>query len=128
VLARLDSDLVDIVEAILDGTLAKAKIAWKPQSAVCVVLASGGYPGSYEKGREIKGLDKAAGRPGVMVFHAGTALRNGKVVTDGGRVLGVTGLGPGVAEAIKTAYSGVGDISFDGMHYRKDIGARAIHK
>ena len=128
VLARLDSDLVDIVEAILDGTLAKAKIAWKPQSAVCVVLASGGYPGSYEKGREIKGLDKAAGRPGVMVFHAGTALRNGKVVTDGGRVLGVTGLGPGVAEAIKTAYSGVGDISFDGMHYRMDIGARAIHK
>jgi phosphoribosylamine--glycine ligase len=128
VLARLDSDLIDVLDSILDGTLEKTRISWKPQSAVCVVLASGGYPGSYEKGREIKGLDRAAKRPGVMVFHAGTTLKNGKIVTDGGRVLGVTGVGSGVAEAIKTAYAGVGDISFDGMHYRKDIGARAVGK
>ncbi|HWR73843.1 MAG TPA: phosphoribosylamine--glycine ligase [Nitrospirota bacterium] len=128
VLARLDSDLIDIVEAIIDGTLARTKIVWKPQSSVCVVMASGGYPGDYEKGREIRGLDRAAKRPGVMVFHAGTALRNGAVVTDGGRVLGVTGLGATVSEAIKAAYAGVGEISFDGMHYRKDIGARAVGK
>lgn len=125
VLARLDSDLIDIVEAIIDGSLANTKIVWKPQSSVCVVLASGGYPGSYEKGREIRGLDRAARRPGVVVFHAGTALRNGAVVTDGGRVLGVTGLGDSVSGAIKTTYAAVGDISFEGMHYRKDIGARA---
>lgn len=128
VLARLDTDLVDIVEAIIDGSLGSMWIAWKSQSAVCVVLASGGYPGSYEKGKSIAGLDAAARHAGVMVFHAGTALRNGKIVTDGGRVLGVTGLGPGVAEAIKTAYVGVSEISFDGMHYRKDIGARAVGK
>jgi phosphoribosylamine--glycine ligase len=128
VLARLDSDLIDIVESIIDGTLAKTKIVWKPQSSVCVVLASGGYPGDYTKGKEIRGLDHAARRSGVMVFHAGTALRNGSVVTDGGRVLGVTGLGNTVSEAIQAAYAGVGDISFDGMHYRKDIGARAVGK
>jgi phosphoribosylamine--glycine ligase len=128
VLSRLDSDLVDIMDAIIDGKLDKTKVAWKQQSAVCVVMASGGYPGDYQKGREIKGLEQAAKRSGVMVFHAGTALRNGKIVTDGGRVLGVTGLGPTIVDAIRTAYKGLADISFDGMHYRKDIGARAVGK
>ncbi|MHB8846046.1 MAG: phosphoribosylamine--glycine ligase [Nitrospirota bacterium] len=126
VLARLDSDLIEIIESILDGKLASLKIKWKSDSAVCVVMASGGYPGTYSKGKEIMGLDKAAGHKDVMVFHSGTALRDGKVVTDGGRVLGVTGIGPSVAAAIDNAYAGVREISFEGAHYRKDIGARAL--
>ncbi len=126
VMARLDSDLVDIIESILDNRLAATPIKWKADSAVCVVMASGGYPGEYEKGKEIRGLDKAAGRKNVMVFHSGTALRDGKVVTDGGRVLGVTGFGPSVAAAIDTAYAGVREITFEGAHYRRDIGARAL--
>jgi len=126
VMARLDSDLIDIIEAILDNKLAATPIKWKADSAVCVVMASGGYPGDYEKGREIRGLDKAAARKNVMVFHSGTALRAGKVVTDGGRVLGVTGLGPSVAAAIDNAYAGVHEITFEGAHYRRDIGARAL--
>jgi len=126
VLARLDSDLIDIIEAILDGRLAALAVKWKPDSAVCVVMASGGYPGAYEKGKEITGLDRAAGHRNIMVFHSGTALRDGKVVTDGGRVLGITGIGPTVAAAIDTAYAGVREISFEGAHYRRDIGARAL--
>ncbi|MEK6743147.1 MAG: phosphoribosylamine--glycine ligase [Nitrospirota bacterium] len=126
VMARLDSDLIDIIEAILDGKLATVPIKWKTDSAVCVVMASGGYPGNYDKGREIRGLDQASALKNVMVFHSGTALKNGKIVTDGGRVLGVTGLGPTVAAAIDNAYAGVREISFDGAHYRRDIGARAL--
>jgi len=126
IMARLDSDLIDIVDAILDGKLASIDIAWKQGSAVCVVMASGGYPGSYEKGKEIRGLDRAAALKNVMVFHSGTAVRDGSTVTDGGRVLGVTGLGPSVAAAIDTAYAGVREISFEGAHYRRDIGARAL--
>ena len=126
VLARLDSDLIDIIEAILDGRLAALPIKWKTDSAVCVVMASGGYPGAYEKGKEITGLGRAARHGNVMVFHSGTALRDGKVVTDGGRVLGVTGIGPTVAAAIDNAYAGVREISFEGAHYRRDIGARAL--
>jgi len=126
VMARLDSDLVDIIESILEGRLASTPVKWKAESAVCVVMASGGYPGGYEKGKEIRGLDRAAAHKNVMVFHSGTALKDGKVVTDGGRVLGVTGLGPSVAAAIDTAYAGVREISFEGAHYRRDIGARAL--
>lgn len=126
IMARLDTDLIEIIEAIFAGTLAKIDIKWKPDSAVCVVMASGGYPGDYAKGKVISGLDKAAARGGVVVFHAGTALRNGAVVTDGGRVLGVTGLGPVVAAAIDNAYAGVREISFEGAHFRRDIGARAL--
>lgn len=125
VMARLDTDLIEIIEAILDERLSTLEIKWKPESAVCIVMASGGYPGNYEKGKEITGLDKAAGLKGVLAFHSGTAMKNGKIVTDGGRVLGVTGLGPAVAAAIDNAYKGVGAINFDGAHYRRDIGARA---
>jgi len=128
IMARLDTDLIEIIEAILDERLSALTITWKPESAVCIVIASGGYPGKYEKGREITGLDKAAGIEGVMVFHSGTAMKSGKVVTDGGRVLGVTGLGSTVAAAIDHAYQGAREISFDGAHYRKDIGARALEK
>jgi phosphoribosylamine---glycine ligase len=126
VMARLETDLIEIIEAILAGKLTKLDIKWKPESAVCVVMASGGYPGKYEKGKEIKGLEKAAGHKNVMVFHSGTSLKNSKIVTDGGRVLGVTGLGAVVAAAIDNAYAGVREISFDGAHYRRDIGARAL--
>jgi phosphoribosylamine--glycine ligase len=126
VMSRLDTDLIAIIEAIVNGTLSKIEVVWKADSAVCVVMASGGYPGNYEKGKEIKGLDKAAARENVMVFHSGTSQKNGKIVTDGGRVLGVTGLGPVVAAAIDNAYAAVRDISFEGAHYRRDIGARAL--
>ncbi len=126
IMARLETDLIDIIEAILTESLAKIEIKWKPDSAVCVVMASGGYPGKYEKGKVITGLDNAAKQQGVVVFHAGTALRNGATVTDGGRVLGVTGLGPVVAAAIDNAYAGVREISFEGAHFRRDIGARAL--
>ncbi len=128
IMARLDSDIIDIVEAILAGKLASTKILWKSESAVCVVMASGGYPGSYEKGKEIRGLEKAAGLSKVMVFHSGTAFENGKIVTDGGRVLGVTGLGASVQDAIDAAYRGVRMISFEGAHSRTDIGARAVFR
>ena len=126
IMARLETDLIDIIEAILAGSLSKIDIKWKPDSAVCVVMASGGYPGNYEKGKVICGLENAAGVSNVSVFHAGTAFKDGKIVTDGGRVLGVTGLGPVVAAAIDNAYKGVREISFDGAHFRRDIGARAL--
>jgi len=126
IMMRLDTDIIDIIEAILAGNLSKINVTWKPESAVCVVMASGGYPGHYEKGKEIKGLENAAKLKDVLAFHAGTALKNGKVVTDGGRVLGVTGLGSVVAAAIDNAYAGVHQIFFEGAHYRRDIGARAI--
>lgn len=126
VMARLESDLIDIIEAILDNKLSAIPISWKSDPAVCVVMASGGYPGGYEKGKAITGLDRAAEVKNVMVFHSGTALKSGVVVTDGGRVLGVTGTGPSIAAAIDSAYAGVQEISFDGAHYRRDIGARAL--
>lgn len=126
VLMRLETDIIDIIEAILSGSLSSIDLKWRPESAVCVVMASGGYPGSYEKGKIITGLEKAAARKGVMVFHAGTAIKDGKVVTDGGRVLGVTGTGPEIAAAIDNAYAAVHDIYFEGAHYRRDIGARAL--
>ncbi len=126
VMARLETDLIEIIDAILAGTLSKIDIKWKPDSAVCVVMASGGYPGSYEKGKVITGLENAVKKKDVVVFHAGTALKNGAVVTDGGRVLGVTGLGPVIAAAIDNAYAGVREISYEGAHYRRDIGARAL--
>jgi phosphoribosylamine--glycine ligase len=126
IMMRLDTDLVDIIQAIIDGNLSKVDIKWKAESAVCIVMASGGYPGQYEKGKELKGLENVSKRAKVMVFHAGTALKDGKAVTDGGRVLGVTGLGPVIASAIDNAYAAVREISFDGAHYRRDIGARAL--
>lgn len=126
IMARLETDLITIIEDIIEERLAKTDISWKPASAVCVVMASGGYPGNYEKGREIIGLEQAAKHKNVIVFHSGTAGKNGRIVTDGGRVLGVTGIGPTVAAAIDNTYAAVRDISFEGAHYRRDIGARAL--
>jgi phosphoribosylamine--glycine ligase len=126
VLTLLETDLVDIVDAILGNRLDSIEIKWKKQSSVCVVLASGGYPGPYEKGKVIKGLDLVPAD--VMVFHAGTAMKNGEVVTTGGRVLGVAAVGADILSAIKSAYGAIEKISFDGMQYRKDIGYRAIER
>ncbi|OQA09122.1 MAG: Phosphoribosylamine--glycine ligase [Firmicutes bacterium ADurb.Bin373] len=126
VLSLLETDLIEIIDAILEKRLDSIDIKWKKQSSVCVVLASGGYPGSYEKGKVIKGLDQVS--PETMVFHAGTAKKEGEIVTAGGRVLGVTAVGPDILAAIKSAYKTVEKISFDGMQYRKDIGRRAIER
>ena len=127
-LMRLESDLVPILQACMDGTLAEQEVKWSGKAACCVVMASGGYPGSYEKGKEIFGLGEAGELPDTMVFHAGTKLDNGKAVTNGGRVLGVTALGNSIAESIEKAYSAVDKISFDGAQFRKDIGKKALDR
>jgi phosphoribosylamine--glycine ligase len=123
---RMQSDIVPIMEACADGTLDKCSIAWKPDTAVCVVMAAEGYPGSYEKGRPIRGLDQADSLPGVTVFHAGTKQAGEDIVTNGGRVLGVTALGGNVQMAIVKAYQAVGKIQWEGAQYRKDIGQKAL--
>ncbi len=114
-LMRLKSDLLDLLEATVDGRLDEiAPPEWDPRPAVCVVMASEGYPGKYERGQPIRGLEEAAKVPDVKVFHAGTALRDGQVVTDGGRVLGVTALGSSISAAKLQAYTGVKCIRFSG--------------
>src|SRR5512143_5631 len=127
-LMRLDGDLVEIMLAVTEGGLKPEMVRWQDDASVCIVAASKGYPGNYDKGEPIEGLDEAAKVPGVVVFHAGTADKDDRVVTNGGRVLGVTSRGADVAEAIKRAYEAVTKIHFDGMHYRKDIGARALKR
>jgi phosphoribosylamine--glycine ligase len=124
VLPRLKNDLLEIFEACVDGTLDKIDVQWEESGTACVVLASGGYPVSYKKGYEITGLEDAKKAPNTVVFHAGTALKDGKYVTNGGRVLGVTGIGANLDEAIKIAYDSVKLINFKDMHYRKDIGIK----
>ncbi len=126
ILPRLQSDLVDILQAVIDGRLHEVSPQWSSQTAVCVVMASGGYPGSYERGKEIRGLDEVARLKDVLVFHAGTANRDGKILTSGGRVLGVTALGDGFPDTIAKAYDAVRTIHFDGAHYRRDIGRRVL--
>jgi phosphoribosylamine--glycine ligase len=123
VLPLLDTDLTDICLAILDGKLDEIKIAWKNEIAVCVVLASGGYPGSFKKGFEIKGLDKVKD---ALVFHAGTKKENGKILTSGGRVLGITAVSVDIKSALDKVYKMVDLISFENMHYRKDIAKRLL--
>ena len=122
VLPRLETDLVDICEAVIDGTLGDLDIKWKKGAAACVVMASGGYPESYKKGIEMSGLDEKGGVEGAIVYHAGTKLENGKFYTNGGRVLGVTAVDDTLEGALKKAYDAVEKISFEGAHYRKDIG------
>jgi phosphoribosylamine--glycine ligase len=127
-LARLKSDIVPVLLACADGDLSGIELEWHDMAAVCVVMAAGGYPGSYEKGLPIEGLDQAAAIDDLVVFHAGTASKDGRVVTAGGRVLGVTGLGTTVAEAIVKAYAGVRAITWPGVHYRSDIGRKALER
>lgn len=124
VLPRLESDLMEIFEACVDGTLDKVDVKWSDNGTACVVLASGGYPESYTKGYEITGLDEAEKADNIVVFHAGTALKNGKFVTNGGRVLGVTGIGKDLNDAIKIAYEGVKLVDFKDKHFRTDIGVK----
>jgi phosphoribosylamine--glycine ligase len=128
VFARLDSDFVDIAMAICDEKLSGVKVEWKKDAAVCVVLASGGYPGKYEKGKVISGLDEANRVDDVFVFHAGTGFNDGQIATCGGRVLGVTATGRDIKAAKEQAYKAVGQIRFEGMHYRKDIADRALNR
>ena len=127
ILPRLKSDLLEVMLAAAEGKLSRLRpLDWDDRACVCVVCASGGYPGNYEKGKEISGLDQAAKMKDIMVFHSGTKKQDSKILTNGGRVLGVTGLGNTIKEAIDYTYKAVEKIKFEGMHYRKDIGARAL--
>ncbi len=128
IVMRMKGDLVPVLEACIDGTLDRVSLEWDPRPAVCVVMASGGYPGSYTKGHEIRGLEEAARLEDVVVFHAGTRREDGRVVTAGGRVLGVTALGEDIPAAIRRAYEAVERISWEGVHYRRDIGRKALHR
>jgi len=125
-LTRLENDLVELLAASVDGTLDKTELKWKPEASVCVVMASGGYPGNYEKGKPISGLADAAKLPGVKIFHAGTALTENQIVTSGGRVLGVTALGKDLKAAQAAAYAAVEKIHFPGAQFRRDIAAKAV--
>ncbi len=127
-LARMKSDLLPVLLACARGALEEAVLLWHDKAAVCVVMASGGYPGSFQKGYPIQGLDMAAALDDLIVFHAGTTRREGMVVNNGGRVLGVTGLGTSVADAIDQAYRGIKMISWQDVHYRTDIGQKALRR
>ena len=127
VLPLLDSDLGEIMLACVEKTLANCDIKWKNEAAVCVVLSAGGYPGKYAKGDEILGLDNAK-KLGQLVFHAGTALVDGKIVTAGGRVLGVVAMGDNIRSAVDSVYTQINSISFKNMYYRKDIAHRAFNR
>lgn len=124
VLPRLKTDLLEIFEAIIDEKLSEINIEWDDNSAVCVIAASGGYPGKYATGIEINGIDKAEENNETIVFHAGTSCKDGKYYTAGGRVLGVTAVESTMDKAIQKAYTGIAKIQFEGMHYRKDIGRK----
>jgi len=127
ILPRLKSDLVEVMLATAEGELIKIKnLSWDERACVCVVCASGGYPGDYAKDKEIIGLEAAEKLKGIVIFHAGTKKMGDKILTSGGRVLGVTGLGATIEDAINKAYEAVGKINFEGMHFRRDIGAKAL--
>jgi phosphoribosylamine--glycine ligase len=125
-LVRLESDLVDALEACTEGRLAQTELRWSPGASACVVASSAGYPGSYKIGVPITGLSAAAQIPGVEVFHSGTAQVGGQMLTAGGRVLGVTAAGDSLKEALARAYQAMTEIHFEGMYYRRDIGHRAL--
>ena len=126
VLPLLETDLVEIMDASVNGRLDELNVVCSSGSSVCVVAASGGYPGDYETGKLIEGLDRAAQSEGCLVFHAGTREVNGQFLTDGGRVLGVTATAPDLPRAVSRAYKGIEQISFEGIHYRRDIAGRAL--
>ena len=128
ILMRLESDLLDALEASIDGRVSEGDFKWSPDAAVCVVMSSGGYPGTFEQGKRIDGLEEADAVQGVKVFHAGTSKRDGIYYTAGGRVLGVTARAADLETAVSRAYEACGKISFAGAHYRKDIAGRALKK
>ena len=127
ILPALETDLVEIVQAILGGSLDQIQIKWSKQSSVCIVIASEGYPGHYQKGKIIHGLEELENKQNIMVFHAGTEKRNDEIITSGGRVLGVTAWADTLPEAIKQAYEGAEKIHFEGKYYRRDIGKKGLH-
>jgi phosphoribosylamine--glycine ligase len=127
-LTRLENDLVEVLEASVAGTLDKIDLRWSPMVSVCVVMASAGYPENVVKGKVIRGLEEAGKLPNVKVFHAGTAMVGDQVVTNGGRVLGITALGADIRSARDAAYSALEEIDFDGAHYRRDIGEKALKR
>ena len=122
----LERDLLDIVDACIDQKVDGLNIVWKNSSACNIAIASAGYPGNYEKGKEINGIEEAEMQPDIVVFHAGTAVKDGKLVTNGGRVLGVSAIGNNLEEALQKVYKAIERISFEGMQYRKDIGKKAL--
>jgi|SRR5215813_10661770 len=126
IMMRMESDLLEAIEASVEGRVSEGDFRWSSQPAVCVVMSSGGYPGSFEVGKLISGIEEADGMFGTKVFHAGTNRRSNAYYTSGGRVLGVTARASDLPEAINRAYDAVMKIRFDGMHYRKDIGARGL--
>jgi len=128
IMMRLESDLIPLLEAAINGKLATIQSEWSDEPAVCVVLSAEGYPGSYDKGKEIRGLEKLKNWQKGFVFHAGTVKDNDRWFTSGGRVLGVTARGESIADAVKEVYRAVQEISWDGIHYRKDIARRALRK
>jgi phosphoribosylamine--glycine ligase len=125
-LVRLESDLLEALEACIDGRLDQTTMRWTPGASACVVTSSAGYPGSYKTGLPIGGLGAAAQVPGVQVFHSGTAQVGGQLLTAGGRVLGVTAAAGTLKEALARAYQAMAEIHFEGMYYRRDIGHRAL--
>jgi phosphoribosylamine--glycine ligase len=128
ILMRLESDLVEALEASIEGRVSDGDFRWSPDASVCVVMSSGGYPGTFEAGKKIIGLEEAGKMAGVRVFHAGTSKRDGGYYTAGGRVLGVTAQAADLPTAVQRAYDAVGKIGFEGAHYRKDIAALALKK
>jgi phosphoribosylamine--glycine ligase len=126
ILVRLETDLLEVLEACVDGRLAETPLRWSRGASACVVASSGGYPGGYKTGLPITGLAAAAQVPGVEVFHAGTALKNGQMLTAGGRVLGVTAAADSLSEALARAYQAMAEVHFEGMYFRRDIGHRAL--
>jgi phosphoribosylamine--glycine ligase len=128
ILMRMESDLLEAIEASIEGRVSDGDFRWSQDASVCVVMASGGYPGTIEVGKKITGIEEADKLPGVKVFHAGTSARDGAYYTAGGRVLGVTARADKLETAVARAYQAVDKIQFDGMHYRKDIAARALKK
>lgn len=125
---RLKSDLAEILLSVAKGSLARTKPQWSEECAVCVVLSSRGYPGAYEKGKVISGLEVLKGEEGIMVFHAGTARDNNNYITSGGRVLGITACRPTLEEAVSKVYQAVEKVQFEGCHYRRDIAYRALNR
>jgi phosphoribosylamine--glycine ligase len=125
-LLRLDSDLLPLLRATTNGTLDRQDCRCREEAAVCVVMASQGYPEAYARGHPISGIEQATRTPGVTVFHAGTSRRNGHLVSNGGRVLGVTAHAPDLRRAIERAYQAVQHITWEGAHYRTDIGRKAL--
>jgi phosphoribosylamine--glycine ligase len=128
ILMRLESDLVEAMEATIEGRVSEGDFRWSPDATVCVVMASGGYPGTFEAGKKIFGIEDAARMEGIKVFHAGTTARDNAYFTSGGRVLGVTARARELNTAVDRAYAAAAKIGFEGAHYRRDIAARALKR